>query len=283
MRSRGWTAVTVLGALVAVGAPAGWALTRPAQDVGTAAAEALASAAPAGPDSAEPAGTGPAGEPGSGGTAGAPAPVRSAAGPGPGRSGPGSSGGSTPGGSAGRSGLGGTVGGVGSGSAVPVEDGRLRGGRAGRAALPDRLELPTLGVRAPVRPVGVDGGGQLAIPGDVAVVGWYRYGPRPSDPAGSTVLSGHVDSAEQGRGAFFRLRALGPGDPVLVHDTAGRTRRYRVVAREEWPKSEVPLARIFSRGGAPRLTLVTCGGGFREDVRSYRDNIAVTAVPDGPP
>jgi hypothetical protein len=167
--------------------------------------------------------------------------------------------------------------------AVPVRDGRLGAGRAARSPVPDRLELPTLAVRARVGPVGVDGAGQLEIPDDVAAVGWYQFGPRPGDPAGSTVLSGHVDSAEQGRGAFYRLRELRPGDPVLVHDSAGRTRRYRVVAREEWPKGDVPLERIFSRGGAPRLTLVTCGGGFREDVRSYRDNVAVTAVPDGTP
>ena len=114
----------------------------------------------------------------------------------------------------------------------------------------------------------------------MAEVGWYRFGPRPGDPAGSTVLSGHVDSAEQGKGAFFRLRELEPGDPVVVRSSDGRTWRYRVVSREEWPKSEVPLDRIFARSGAARLTLVTCGGGFREDIRSYKDNIAVTAVPD---
>jgi hypothetical protein len=175
------------------------------------------------------------------------------------------------------------AGGAGSGSAVPVRDGRPGDGRVGAAPAPYRLELPTLGVRAAIRPVGVDGTGQLEIPDDVAAVGWYRFGPRPGDPGGSTVLSGHVDSAEQGRGAFFRLRELDPGDPVVVRDGAGLTRRYRVVAREEWPKREVPLERIFSRLGAPRLTLVTCGGGFREDVRSYRDTIAVTAVPDGSP
>lgn len=168
--------------------------------------------------------------------------------------------------------------GSGAGEAVPVTDGRVRPAPAVRPA-PDRLTLPTLGVTATIRPVGVDGSGDLQIPADVADVGWYRYGPRPGDPAGSTVLSGHVDSAEQGRGAFFRLRSLNPGDPVVLRSADGTVRRYRVVAREEWPKTEVPLDRIFSRTGAPRLTLITCGGGFREDVRSYLDNVAITAVP----
>jgi Sortase domain len=168
--------------------------------------------------------------------------------------------------------------------AIPTTDGRVGAADAAApVAVPDRLDLPTLRISAAVRPVGVDRRGDLQIPDDVADVGWYRFGARPGDPAGSTVLSGHVDSAEQGRGAFFRLRELGPGDPVLVHGSDGRTRTYRVVAREEWPKSEVPMDRLFARTGAARLTLLTCGGGFREDVRSYRDNIAVTAVPEGAP
>lgn len=162
--------------------------------------------------------------------------------------------------------------------AVPTQDGRIGAG-SGPVTVPARLELPSLDVSSAVGPVGVDGEGDLEIPEDVAEVGWYRFGPRPGDPAGSTVLSGHVDSAEQGKGAFFRLRDLKPGDPVVIRGSDGRTWRYRVVSREEWPKSEVPLDRIFSRSGAARLTLVTCGGGFREDVRSYQDNIAVTAVP----
>lgn len=163
--------------------------------------------------------------------------------------------------------------------AVPTRDGRV-GAAGSTLAAPVRVELPSLDVRSEIRPVGVDRAGDLEIPENVAQVGWYRYGPRPGDPAGSTVLSGHVDSAEQGQGAFFRLRELRPGDPVVVRGEDGRSWRYRVVSREEWPKSEVPLDRIFSRGGAPRLTLVTCGGGFREDIRSYQDNIAVTAVPE---
>lgn len=164
--------------------------------------------------------------------------------------------------------------------AVPTEDGRLsRGSRD--AAVPVEVRLPTLGVAAPVGPIGVEQDGELEIPEDVRTVGWYRYGPRPGDARGSTVLSGHVDSAEQGQGAFFRLRELGPGDTVLVRLSDRTTWRYRVVAREEWPKTATPLDRLFSRTGAPRLTLVTCGGGFREEISSYTDNIAVTAVPEG--
>lgn len=247
MRRQGSIVLVVVGVLVAVMAPVGWVLTRTPRTVGAAAAEALAQATPSvrAAPSARPTPPGQAMPPGRAADAG----VRGMAGA----------------------------------RVVPVRDGRVGAGRPVPGAVPVRVDLPSLGVSAAIRPVGVDDRGTLQIPADVAAVGWYRYGPRPGDPAGSTVLSGHVDSAEQGRGAFFRLRQLGPGDPVVVHGSDGRTRRYRVVAREEWPKGEVPLDRLFARTGAPRLTLVTCGGGFREDVGSYLDNVAVTAVPGGAP
>lgn len=52
-----------------------------------------------------------------------------------------------------------------------------------------------------------------------------------------------------------------------------------MVSREEWAKGEVPLDRIFDRGGSARLVLITCGGSFNNDTLGYDDNIAVTAVP----
>jgi hypothetical protein len=167
------------------------------------------------------------------------------------------------------------------GPAVPTTDGRVGRGGTREAPTPVEVRLPTLGVTAPVGPIGVERDGELEIPEDVRTVGWYRYGPRPGDARGSTLFSGHVDSAEQGQGAFYRLGRLDPGDPVLVRLSDRSTVRYRVVAREEWPKTATPLDRLFARSGAPRLTLVTCGGGFREDISSYTDNIAVTAVPEG--
>lgn len=162
---------------------------------------------------------------------------------------------------------------------VPVYDGRLgHGARDAGQAVPRRIDIPAIAVSAQVLPTGVQKDGELQIPENVGTVGWYEYGPTPGASAGSAVMSGHVDSAAQGRGAFYRLRELGPGARFTVLMSDGRVLPYRVVAREEWSKKVVPLGRIFSRDGAPRVTLVTCGGGFREDIRSYVDNIAVTAV-----
>ncbi len=119
----------------------------------------------------------------------------------------------------------------------------------------------------------------MEIPKDVSDVGWYQFGPAPGSATGSAVLTGHVDDYQQGVGVFGRIGDLGPGDIVKVTDEGGVTREFSVVAREEWPKSEVPLDRLFDRGGDSRLVLITCGGSFNESTLGYDDNIAITAVP----
>ena len=93
---------------------------------------------------------------------------------------------------------------------------RRRRGSRGRVHAPTapdppvRVRLPALGVDAPVAPVGVDDRGRMAVPLDVATVGWYRFGSGPGATEGSAVLSGHVDDREQGYGAFHKLGDLHP-------------------------------------------------------------------------
>ncbi len=148
-------------------------------------------------------------------------------------------------------------------------------------APPARIELPKLGVDTDVVPVGVDDKGLMDIPPDVTTVGWYRFGPVPGAAAGSAVLSGHVDDYRQGVGVFGRIGDLEPGDIVRIVDETGVTRDFSVLSREQWSKGEVPLDRIFDRGGSSRLVLITCGGSFNSSTLGYDDNVAITAVPVG--
>ena len=148
---------------------------------------------------------------------------------------------------------------------------------------PVRLELPSLNLTAPVVPVGVDPAGLMTIPPDVRTVGWYRFGPAPGSPAGSAVFSGHVNDRVQGTGVFARIGELQIGQTVTVRLADGRKLDYRIIAREQWAKDQVPLARLFDRAGQPRIVLITCGGVFDRASRNYQDNIAVTAVPTEAP
>ena len=143
---------------------------------------------------------------------------------------------------------------------------------------PVRLSVPALGVHSAVDPVGVEPDGQMTVPAEVDRVGWYRFGPAPGEE-GSAVIAGHVDSRTQGLGATAPLRNAAVADEVVLTDAAGTTTRWRVVSRELIEKQVLPLDRLFTRAGPPRLTLITCGGPFLPEYRSYRDNVVVVAEP----
>lgn len=160
---------------------------------------------------------------------------------------------------------------------VATRSGRMAQQPRPATAAPERIRIPALSLDAPVTPVGVESSGALEIPAEVSTVGWYRHGPAPGEP-GSAVLAGHVDSRTQGRGAFFELAGLVPGDRIELAGREG-TQVFAVAARRRYPKAEVPLGDLFARGGPPRLVLITCGGDFDRASGHYADNVVVYALP----
>ncbi len=146
------------------------------------------------------------------------------------------------------------------------------------SAAPVRVRIPRLGVDARVEPVGVLPAGDLDVPTDPDVVGWWTGGARLNEPSGSVVIDGHVDSARRGEGAFFSLRALRPKDRVDVAGADGSHVSYLVTGLRRYPKSTLPAATVFSPTVSARLVLITCGGRFNRSQRQYTDNIVVYAV-----
>jgi sortase (surface protein transpeptidase) len=144
------------------------------------------------------------------------------------------------------------------------------------------LSLPALEVSAPVLPVGTTGG-TLQIPADPDEIGWWRGSVAAGSASGSTVLAGHVDTAEQGPGALYRLTDLNAGDPVTVTLADGREVPYRVEARRTYVKGEGLPEALFHTDGPAQLVLITCGGPFDERTLSYEDNVVVLAVPAAAP
>ncbi len=145
-------------------------------------------------------------------------------------------------------------------------------------AAPVTVRVGGIEIEAPVVPVGVESDGQMEIPTDVDEIGWYSFGPAPGEQ-GSAVLAGHVSSRAQGRGVFYDLKRVAPGDAVEVEHEDGTTTSYSVVAVRTIDKGELPTDEIFSRDGEPILTLITCGGSFSRSLNSYDSNVVVVAVP----
>ncbi|WP_426593608.1 class F sortase [Cellulomonas sp. McL0617] len=163
---------------------------------------------------------------------------------------------------------------------VPIYDATL-GPVAPPSPRPVRLDVPDVAIGMPVDPVGVLDDGEMAIPEDANRAGWYEFGPTPSDPTGSTVVAGHVDSRQTGIGQFAKLRKLGVGASITVTTEDGVKHVYAVTSVEKIAKAGAPVSQWFDRSGAPRLVLVTCGGAWNRAIGHYSDNVVVTAEPIG--
>ena len=142
---------------------------------------------------------------------------------------------------------------------------------------PVGLEIDSIDVsRYPVRAVGLEESGELEVP-DETEIGWYRYGATAGRP-GATVLAAHV-SWNDTTGPFFRLGTVEPGDRIQVALDNGDVRDYEVTERTMYDKDELPRDRIWRNTGPETLVLITCGGDFNPEIRRYRQNIVVYAVP----
>jgi hypothetical protein len=146
---------------------------------------------------------------------------------------------------------------------------------------PRQVSIPSVGVTLPVAATGVQADGQMELPEDPRVVGWYRFGARPGDPRGSAVLGGHVDSERYGVGPLNRLASVQPGDRVAVTDADGSVLRYEVTRVQRIVRSALPTNRLFAEDVAHQLAIVTCGGRYLPEAGGYEDNIVVIAKPVG--
>jgi hypothetical protein len=150
------------------------------------------------------------------------------------------------------------------------------GASAGATSAPVRVRIPSIGVDSPLRRLGLDDDGVLVPPADFARAGWFSGSPVPGD-VGPSVIAGHVDSHD-GPAVFFRLGNLVAGDEVLVDRADGTTARFTVTGADRYPKNEFPTEEVYGPTHRAELRLITCGGEFDRDSRSYRDNVVVTAV-----
>lgn len=158
----------------------------------------------------------------------------------------------------------------------------IRSSRIGDPAesiAPTDLQIPSLGVDMTVVPVGIAEAGQMELPEDPAIAGWYRFGPDAASTSGNVVLAAHVDSVDYPIGPLADLRAASAGDPVVVAGTDGSSRTYVIESLTYYEKTALPTDQLFQRGGPAALVIITCGGPFDSSTGHYRDNVVAVARP----
>ena len=151
--------------------------------------------------------------------------------------------------------------------------------RAEQERRPVRVRVPGVRTPAPVQARTtdpVDGG--LDLPDDAATVAWWGSGVSPGDGAGSVVLAAHVTYDGQ-TGPFTDLARVQRGAEVVVTSADGTDHRYVVEGVRSADKDALDREALFRTTGPAQLALVTCGGEYDPETRSYASNVVLTARP----
>ncbi|MEV6940994.1 class F sortase [Streptomyces sp. NPDC051172] len=150
-------------------------------------------------------------------------------------------------------------------------------------ALPQRIDIPALGVQAPVLPRGLDRQGAIEPPPfeQAGTVGWYAAGTRPG-AAGAALMLGHLDT-ETGPAVFYKLSSLRPGQTVRVTRDDGKAAEFTVEGVQVQNRDHFDARQAYGqhRPGRAELRLITCGGTFDRDSGSYTANVIVSAYLTG--
>lgn len=139
---------------------------------------------------------------------------------------------------------------------------------------PARLLIPALRIDAKVQYAGVNAKGEMGAPNNFRDVAWYKYGTAPGQ-VGSAVIAGHVDNGLALPGVFSRLKELKVGDEVTVVTKGGSHLRFTVIGRGTYPYAAAPVERIFEKGGAAYLNLVTCAGSWVRGAQTYSERTVI--------
>ena len=161
-------------------------------------------------------------------------------------------------------------------SSVPASQARRTGSVA---AEPPAVVLLPSDTRVPVVAVATRANGVLDVPDDVAAAGWWSGGSRVGDPFGATLIAGHVDSTEQGLGAYAELLTARPRQRIRL-SSAHLEQHFVINSLRLIGKGDVARdSRLWSPRGDRRLVLVTCAPPYDRARGGYQRLAVVTARP----
>ena len=144
------------------------------------------------------------------------------------------------------------------------------------ADFPKYLTIPSINIRGYIQSVGIDQDGLIAVPTNVHLAGWYINSAKPGKE-GLSIIDGHRDGSSIG-GIFRNLETLSKGDVLSVEYGDGTVYDFEVVDLKQLSIEE-SYDFMYSRidGVDIQLNLVTCGGKWNKEIKTYEDRIIVRA------
>ncbi|MFD7944324.1 class F sortase [Streptomyces sp. NPDC059744] len=152
-----------------------------------------------------------------------------------------------------------------------------------KGAAPERVEIPSIGIKAPVVSRGLDAAGAIDPPSFATphTVGWYGSGTRPG-AAGAALFVGHVDT-ETKPAVFYGLSAARPGAKIRVVRTDGTVAEFTIDDVQVFTRDRFDAHKAYGprKDGRAELRLITCGGTFDRASHEYNANVVVSAYLTG--
>ncbi len=147
----------------------------------------------------------------------------------------------------------------------------------------ERIQIPSIGVDAPVVVLGVDSDGTMQAPDNRFDVAWYNFSSYPGWGS-NAVFAGHVDFHPNYTAVFWYLRDIKPNDPITIRLSDGTEYTYRVVSADTVSDSDAPIETIVGPTQNEVITLITCDGTFNTKTHQYDKRLVVRAerVPNPP-
>ncbi|MBT2544476.1 class F sortase [Streptomyces sp. ISL-44] len=151
------------------------------------------------------------------------------------------------------------------------------------AALPQRVDVPSIGIQAPVISRGLDADGAIKAPpyDSPGTVGWWSNGVQPG-AAGAALMVGHVDTKSK-PAVFYGLSSAQPGDKVRVVRADGSVAEFTIEDVRVYERAAFDPHKAYGQRvkGRAELRLVTCGGSYDKTAKEYTANVVVSAYLTG--
>lgn len=147
------------------------------------------------------------------------------------------------------------------------------------ANYPMQLEIPSIYVNAKMQQTTINSKGAMGVPTNFSDVAWYVNGVVPGN-LGTAVIDGHFDNGLGMDGVFKHLDQVQNGEEVVITRKDGKKLRYKITSVEHIAYDDPATAhKVFDpQTHRSEIKLVTCGGSWVPETKTYQMRIIVTAV-----
>lgn len=144
--------------------------------------------------------------------------------------------------------------------------------------MPRKINLESIQKSGFIQPVGIDQYGNIAVPSNVLMAGWYVNSVKPGNE-GLSIITGHRDGVMK-KGVFRYLENLKEGDIFEIEYGDGTVKTFRAVdIRIESIEDTYNIMYEKRESIENQLNLVTCTGIFDRETQTY--NKRVTIISEG--